>query len=404
MLNGTNDSHLAMNDSNEIQIYCNYRLQLPLSTLKPHLVTPFLTIFFVLTFTSTSLNTLVFTLLFKNKQMRQKRHIQLLLCLSASDLLVGALVSPTSIAQILVGTGSGQCFVNRIAGGAHILMATANLIITTISFDRYTLIVHNKSYYNILNSRRFSCMLALPWVVSLVLILLAIFYRTYFMWCQLLLSISTYICFITSYWKIHAHLSQREHYWGQAERSNILAINRRRNKRATHIMATIIIATLSCSGLLFLSIGVYLLDYYGIGGIEWLKTWRHFYLGVLGNILLQSNSTFNPILYISISKEFKGLLFNTFKLRKHGEKSPRNTTVTIVSQEPAVLFSHSSLFEAKVSSMRGRINETFEEEEGCASVTSGPQDFTEICFKLSNLDIHENDINYASSSTLETKL
>ena len=89
--------------------------------------------------------------------MRQKRHIQLQLCLSASDFLSGALVFPTSIARTSVGTWPWQCFVNQIAGCLHILMATANLIITTISFDCYVLIVHNRFYYSIINSRRFSC-------------------------------------------------------------------------------------------------------------------------------------------------------------------------------------------------------------------------------------------------------
>ena len=402
-----NHSHQAMNGSEEGEIYCGYRLQLPLSTLKPQFITPFLSIFSILTFTSTFLNLLVFTLLVKNRQMRQKRHIKLLLCLSVSDLLVGSLVSPTSMAQIMVGSGSAQCVVNRIAGGVQILMATANLIITTISFDRYILIVHDNSYYDIITSKRFSCILAMPWVASFFLVLLAIFSRTSFMWCQLVLTISTYICFVSSYWKIQAHLSQHELYWAHPTHTNI---RRRRNKRTTHIMAAIIIATLSCSALASLSLVVYLLDFYGIGGIEWLKTWRQFYLGVIGNILLQSNSTFNPILYICISKEFKKMLLKTLRPKKHKVKSARNTRITIASQGPATLFSYSSVIkgDAKMVSMQGRINEHFEEEEGCTSTISGGKDFTGLsdCLNMSNLNNSHlrDDITNQAYSTMETKL
>ena len=139
-------------------------------------------------------------------------------------------MSPTSIAQIMIGSGSAQSFVNRIAGGMYILIATGNLIITTISFDRYTVFVNDKSYYNIITSRRFSCMLAVPWVTSFFLVFLAIFFRTCFMWCQLFLTISTYICFLSSYLKIWVHLSRSVFYLAHPDRSNVLAIRRRQNK------------------------------------------------------------------------------------------------------------------------------------------------------------------------------
>ena len=401
------DERKIMNKSEEIQSYCSYRQQLPLSTLRPKLVGPFLAIFIVLTFTSTSMNSFVFTFLFRNKKMRNKRHVQLLLCLSVSDLLVGILVSPASIAQVIIGDGPAQCLINRLAGSAHILMSTRCLIITTISLDRYLLIARNASYHVIMTSKRFSIALALPWILSFVLLILAILKRKYFVWCQLVLATGTCICFVVSYWKIQLHLTQHELYWELQNQNNPIAVNRRQNKRSTKIMAAIIIVTLLCSVMIFLTLIVNLLDYYHIFGLQWIKTWRRFYLGIIGNVLLQSNSTLNPILYICISKEFQKFFSESFRNCRTRKRITKNDFDVKEIHTPVALISYSTVtrLNANEGSMNGIIHEKLQLKTKITSTTSRMSYTEAVEVSINNLRICFNsNSDIGVKSTLETKL
>ena len=105
----------ALNGSTSQTRKCSQLVQRPLTNLEKTLVPYFLLIFFTIAISATVLNSTIFILYFKNSQFKRKRSVKLLLSLSVSDLSVGIIVAPISIAQILTKNIPNCHFINFIA-------------------------------------------------------------------------------------------------------------------------------------------------------------------------------------------------------------------------------------------------------------------------------------------------
>ena len=287
---------------------CSVVVQLPLSNLPPMLVRPFTCIFAALAICATLFNSIAFILYFKKKQLRQKRSAKLLLSLATSDLLVGVLVAPISIAQILMPVRSKCHFINKMARGSHIVMILTLMIMCTITLELYLKVVKRNLYYNVLTTCRFKALMSAPWVFSAFIVVIGKWSMLTLVWILNLLCLFIFPTIYIIYWKICAYLKNRQKHWSREAHSVILIAIQKQNKKSTRTLLLIVVGVTFCSITAYISIIIFLLNHYRIGEISWLDTWRKYHLGIVGNILLQSNSIMNPILYFCRSTDFSKAL------------------------------------------------------------------------------------------------
>ena len=299
----------SMNVSQSINMsVCPKLIQLPLSKLEPQLVTPLVCIFLTLTVSATLLNSMTFILYFKKSQLRKKRSVKLLLSLAASDLMVGVLVSPISIAQTLKQLSSPCHYINRIARGCQIIMILTVVIMCTITLEQYLNIVRHNIYHKVLPSCRFKLFLSAPWIFSISLLVFGSFSNLAGLWTVVFTWFIMFVTIFVIYWKIHIHLQNRQKSWNSQEHSNVLITIHKQNKKSTKMMLRIVTGVIICSITGYCSMVVILLDHYQVAGLPWLKTWRKYPVAIIANILQQSNSIVNPVLYYCRSTDFSKAL------------------------------------------------------------------------------------------------
>ena len=287
---------------------CSVVVQLPLSNLPPILVRPFTCIFVALAICATLFNSIAFILYFKKKQLRQKRSAKLLLSLATSDLLVGVLVAPISIAQTLTQIKSKCHFINTVARGSHIIMVLTLMIMCTITLEFYLKVVKHNIYQKVLTPCRFKALNFAPWIFSTLILVTGKFSMLAWVWIVNAFCLFIFLTIYIIYWKIHVYLKNRGRFWRTGEHSETLIQIHKQNKKSTRTILLIVVGVTFCSITAYTSMIIHLLNQYQIGEIPWLQIWRKYYLGILGNILQQSNSIVNPILYFCRSTDFSKAL------------------------------------------------------------------------------------------------
>ena len=283
---------------------CSKLAQLPLNNLKKPLDIPLFFIFCAIAACATVLNSMTLILCCKNTHLRRKRSVKLLLSLAASDLSVGVFVAPISITQILWQDIPRCHFINIIARSSHLIMMITLLIMCNITLEQYLKIVKHDVYHEVLTSLRFKAFLAAPWIITFLLLLIAAISSVTTVWIVVVSWFSLFVVIFATYWKIHAHLQNRQKYWRKEEHSNIVTAINKQNRKITRMMLIIAVGVSVCSIAGYCSKVLHLLEHYQVGDIPWLKTWRQYHMGTIANILQQSNSVLNPILFYCRSSEF----------------------------------------------------------------------------------------------------
>ena len=297
----SNTTQSAKND-------CLRLAQLPLNNLEESLMIPFLFTFSSISVISTLLNLTTFILYFKSAHLKGKRSIKLLLSLAVSDLLVGMVVAPVSIAQILLKNISQCHFINIIAKASHIILILVLMIMCTITLEQYLKIVKQDVYQQVLTSCRFKVFLAAPWIISSLVLVIGVISSVTAVLIVVVAWLILFFIIFLMYWRIYIHLQNRQKLWNIEENSHVLAAIHKQNKRSTTMMLLLVMGIAFCYILGYSSKAVHVLEYYQIGEFPWLHTWRKYYLGITANILQQSNSILNPILYNCRSTEFSKAL------------------------------------------------------------------------------------------------
>ena len=262
----------------------------PISNLPKYQKIVFATLFGFNAAVASFLNVGLLILFLKAPSLRNKSDLHLL-SLSIGDVIIGVIMSPTTVKQILTENYQ-NCFVNKLGA----LVSVSGVAIFVITYDRYVHIWKGTSYDEYMTNKRFLLLISCPWLTPLILIMAKSISEECFTWAILFAYILVYSATIASYLKIVTVLHSRVHaeYVGN---NNRLLIQRQNEKAVRLICLISVTFILMTSGTLlnriFMTCHFYLPD-----GFIWFKqnepTVRAF-----GQILFQLNSQINPILYYS---------------------------------------------------------------------------------------------------------
>ena len=187
-------------------------------------------------------------------------------------------------------------------------MVLTLMIMCTITIELYLKVVKHNIYQEVLTPCRFKVFMSAPWIFSALILVIGKFSMLAWLWIVNLLCLFIFPTIYIIYWKVCAYLKNRERYWSAEEYSETLIAIHKQNKKSTRTILLIVVAVTFCSITAYTSMIIRLLDHHQIGEISLLNTWRKHHLGILGMILLQSNSIMNPILYFCRVPDFSKAL------------------------------------------------------------------------------------------------
>ena len=126
---------------------------------------------------TTLLNGLVIVAVKKKHYLRKQRHSVLAACLAVTDLLVGAVVLPLTIAtDVMRLSGRGpMCLLNLLSFKSAFIACGASLYhLLIISAERYIAIKHTYNYEALVTTGRLKSAVAIAWAIPVLLSVVAV--------------------------------------------------------------------------------------------------------------------------------------------------------------------------------------------------------------------------------------
>ena len=282
----------------------NECMPMPLLKLDIEESRPFAVILSIASATSIIFNIAIIVLFVKIRNLRTTSN-KLLISLAVSDLCVGAIISPLSIAQLVKGKTHPECSTLHILSIYTLpFLAVTELIICTIALDRYLKITKVAKYHSIMKGYRLNLLILGPWLFPILLILIGSRNKAAANIVVSILFLVGYTCIFLSYRKIYCYIKLRQHNFGSSLSISHIESMLKQNKKVIALIWAVSISALSCGTPSFIYRWVLLVEHYKVGDMVWVQQRIHLF-GATATTMLQLNSAINPLLYFWLSQEFR---------------------------------------------------------------------------------------------------
>lgn len=252
-------------------------------------------LYFVITFCILSIlaslgNTIVLYLFIRYKRLRTSTN-RFLVSLAIGDLLLGVVLAPVSIAQLLIPPYRQNCAVNILGNFLTTLMAISGVTLGCIAYDRYLHVKSTEMYRQKMTRCKLNLMIILPWFTPLILLITKMFDAIVNTVTVLVLMTSVYTVLLYSYSKLMVLVKNRIRR-GDISIDSIQV----RNRNITNCIGWIVLVAIICTVPVFLN-RVCLLIYL-TSKKSWTvyENWQPLIFAV-SHTFFVLNSCINPILY-----------------------------------------------------------------------------------------------------------
>ena len=269
-----------------------------LSRLPPSLVPTFLAILIIISVLVISLNFIVLLVYTKTKTLH-RQPTKLLMSLAVADLLVGALIGPASIAQLIVPK---NCSFGIMVYSTTPLLVVTGLTVISISYDRYLYVTKGWKYRDIMTRCHFKCIILVPWCLAMTTLTSKFFSRTMMVWFYVILFVFSYLILAVCYTALYKRLKQRQLTWKSYPEGSHTHVVIKQTHKAMLLIRALMLCNIACTFPAAIYSVLILLQHYNVTNMRAFLHKSPFQAITLICILV--NSILDPIFYFAASEEF----------------------------------------------------------------------------------------------------
>ena len=304
----------------------------------------FSVLFFVLTFTSILGNTLVLiTIFFPNKRRMLYRENSVLsnkflISLAISCSVIGYIISPLSGIQLLTEELRSNLTIERVRRFLHVwILGTTFFLLSSISYDRYTLLTRSHNYHRHMTKRKRFILLCISWIVPFLIPFIRYLNKTVFFAAIVVVMIGTFMILCIVYCFIVAVVRRKEKNVLDPSNNNTQQLNKtnrinsnhqnqsKRSKKRKYVQLTKIVLVLLTCYLLCNAAGVcYFLAV--VIKYDFASLYTKEIMLLISELSAQLNSTLTPIVYFAFSSEFRKKFKYIFALKSAGNTNNLTST------------------------------------------------------------------------------
>ena len=267
------------------------------------------------------LNLCVLAMFSKVRSLRNKSDLHIL-SLAVADLVVGTVLSPISVVQVL-NKNHENCMVNNVGSFLLTLLAVSAVTLVMISYDRYVHIKHVVLYEELMTRRWVFLMIFVPWFSPSILVGAKAINNEVFTWTILIVYVIAYFLMIFSYIKLTSVLKAREQ--GMFASNHNLKIMHRQNQKSVRFICLLVATFVSFTSGIFVYRMLMTYDMYV--GSEWYRKNKAVFMAS-GQVIFQINSIVNPLLYFIKHSTMKSTV-RQFILRRTARITDRNIELRV---------------------------------------------------------------------------
>ena len=296
--------------------------------------------FFILAFTAVVGNTLVLVTIYIHRN--KKNFItsnRFLLSLAITCALIGYIVSPLSATQLLTKDLLTNLTIEEVRQYLHVwLLGTTFFLLSSVSYDRYTLLTRSQNYHQHMTRRKVRILLCISWIVPLLIPLLRYVNNTLFYVAVLVVMIGTFIILCIVYCFIVAVVRKKEKSFSDRQNNlqKIYTITNRKIKVGTScykehytdkglkrrkyidlakIVSILLLCYLVCNAISVCYFTAIVMKY------DFTSSYAKQILLLCSEVSSQLNSTLTSVVYFVFSSNFRKLFKSIFCLRKRSKNS-----------------------------------------------------------------------------------
>ena len=248
--------------------------------------------------TATSLNVLVLVTFISSRSLSKPCN-KLLLSLAITDFMVGAVVVPQQLVNLFI---SKQCQPKSMLLLTKYLVIASCGNLCSISYDRWLFFTKQTIYAEQMRGVRFYCTISMPFFMPLIIILFSYIYPIIQLWMAAILFLAGYLLYLSCYTCLYLALSRRKRFWRNQETGSHTQIILKQTQKSMRLISALIICNFLCTAPAFVYRVLIILDEYLLLTLHHLDQRFHFKL--VAAIMVELNSSLNPVLFFIISSKF----------------------------------------------------------------------------------------------------
>ena len=268
-------------------------------------------------------NILVLMIIVRLKKRSATNYI--LLSLAIADVLVGTILGPITVMQVLDVELSVNCTANFVRGYFLVLLVGSSLLtLAVVSYDRYLLLTKRSNYNQHMTMHKAAFLIGFSWLFPGLIPITKSVYMVYSILCMAnytlpLIALATFYFLITKEvrkrenelcHKIKSESTRQKYLTAEPNVHCKVSASR---KHVTHLrIAKSVMLLIACYFACIFPLNIWM--FLELTKVEYSKVSSEiFYLSSL--FLMQVNSCINPVIYFSKQKEFKKGFKHLFKRR-----------------------------------------------------------------------------------------
>ena len=265
-----------------------------MSTVHSDQRVPFSICFGILSVIATIFNGLVLFLFCVYKVLRVTSN-KFLVSLALGDIIVGAVLGPISIAQLMMNSENHICLINTLGRLLTALMAISGTTLGLIAYDRYLQVSSYERYCTRMGKCKIYCMIILPWFSPFILLVTKLVGKLVNTVTVLICVFSVYTVLVVCYWRLVIALRTKVYDTSTMDTVQIERL-KLRNKNVVKFVGRIVFAAIICIIPLLLNRVLMFVNL--LKGDDWWFYVQHKpLLTTVGRLFFTLNSCINPALY-----------------------------------------------------------------------------------------------------------